>query len=226
MLCCLTPSAELPPPPGLLPLIGTSLEHGFLLRLCQSALLRPHLPVCLRSRVIVWPSQLASQLAATWSSKGTSLALSIIPTRWHRWLAFLRCYSTQLLTGSRITDGDEYFAPTYLAKVNLVNHEVTFTWLCGQTNTPVGYVQLTHLVDDPGHLHALITGLAVDEAFCRRGFGRTMLLHITARVPAKEIWVEVQEDNHPARKLYSECGFVMRKKQETLTRGIIMQSHP
>ncbi|KAI6095139.1 hypothetical protein EDD16DRAFT_1781644 [Pisolithus croceorrhizus] len=220
----LCPSAELPPPPGLLPLIGASLEHGFLPRLCRSALLRPHVPFCSRSRVIGWPSQLASQPAATWSSEGTSLALSIIPTRWHRLLAFLRCYATQLLTGSRITDGDEYFASTYPAKANLVNHEVTFAWVCGQTNTSVGYVQLTHLVDDQGHLHALITRLAVDEAFRRHGFGRAMLMHVIARVPAKEIWVEVREDNRPARKLYSECEFMMRKKQETLTRRIIMQS--
>lgn len=77
----LRPSAELPPPPGLLPFIGASSEHGFLPCLCRSALLRPHLPFCLCSRVIGWPSELASQLAATWSSEGTSFVLSIIPTR-------------------------------------------------------------------------------------------------------------------------------------------------
>lgn len=177
----LRPSAELPPPPGLLPFIGASSEHGFLPCLCRSALLRPHLPFCLCSRVIGWPSELASQLAATWSSEGTSFVLSIIPTR----------------------------------HVSLM-----------VTNTAVGYVQLTHLVDDEEHLHVLVTGLAVSEAFRRRGFGRAMLLHIIASVPAKEIWVEVQEDNHPARKLYAECGFVGRKKQETLTRRITIRSLP
>lgn len=222
----LRPSPELPPFPELLPFIGASLEHVFLLRLRQSALLRPHLPFRLCSRVIGWPTELASQLAATWSSEGTSLVLSIIPTRRDRLFALLRCYSTQLLTRSRITDGDEYFASTYPAKANLVNHEVTFAWVYGQTNTAVGYVQLTHLIDDPEHLHALVTGLSVSEAFRRRGFGRAMLLHVIASVPAKEIWVEVREDNHPARTLYTECGFVVRKKQETLTRRITIQSLP
>ncbi|KAI6020511.1 hypothetical protein EDC04DRAFT_408010 [Pisolithus marmoratus] len=88
------------------------------------------------------------------------------------------------------------------------------------TNTAVGYVQLTHLVDDQEQLHVLITGLGVEEAFRRRGFGRAMLLHVIASVPAKEIWVEVQEDNRPAMKLYIECGFVVRRKQETLARRI------
>ncbi|KAI6021912.1 hypothetical protein EDC04DRAFT_2607152 [Pisolithus marmoratus] len=188
-------STELLPAPELLSLVGASLEHGLLSRLCQSALLKPHLPLCLHSRVIGWPSVHASELAATWSSEGTSLALSFIPTRWDRLLAFARCYATQFLTSSCIVDGDEYFASTYPAKANLVNHEITFAWVCGQTNTAVGYIQLTHLVDDQEQLHVLITGFGVEEAFRRRGFGRAMLLHVIASVPAKEIWVEVQEDN-------------------------------
>ncbi|KAI6020487.1 hypothetical protein EDC04DRAFT_406054 [Pisolithus marmoratus] len=201
-------------------LVGSSLEHGLLSRLCQSALLKPHLPLCLRSRVIGWPSVHASQLAATWSSEGTSLALSFIPTRWDRLLAFARCYATQFLTGSCIVDGDEYFASTDPAKADLVNHEITFAWVCGQTNTAAEYIQLTHLVNDQEQLHVLITGFGVEEAFRRRGFGRAMLLHVIASVPAKEIWVEAQEDNRPAMKLYIECGFVARRKQETLARRI------
>ncbi|KAI6020503.1 hypothetical protein EDC04DRAFT_2607466 [Pisolithus marmoratus] len=200
-------STELLPAPELLSLVGASLEHGLLSRLCQSALLKPHLPFRLRSRVIGWPSVHASEFAATWSSEGTSLALSFIPTRWARLLAFARCYATQFLTSSCIVDGDEYFASTYPAKANLVNHGITFAWVCGQTNTAVGYIQLTHLVDDQEQLHVLITGFGVEEAFRRRGFGRAMLLHVIASVPAKEIWVEVQEDNRPAMKLYIECGF-------------------
>ncbi|KAI6020522.1 hypothetical protein EDC04DRAFT_3144060, partial [Pisolithus marmoratus] len=161
--------------------------------------------------LVGWPSVHASEFAATWSSEGTSLALSFIPTRWARLLAFARCYATQFLTSSCIVDGDEYFASTYPAKANLVNHEITFAWVCGRTNTAVGYVQLTHLVDDQEQLHVLITGLGVEEAFRRRGFGRAMLLHVIASVPAKEIWVEVQEDNRRAMKLYIECGFVVRR---------------
>ncbi|KAI6011332.1 hypothetical protein EDC04DRAFT_775143 [Pisolithus marmoratus] len=149
-----------------------------------------------------------------------SRSLSFIPTRWHRLLAFARCYATQFLTGSCVVDGDEYFASTYPAKANLVNHGITFAWVCGQTSTAVGYIQLTHLVDDQEQLHVLITGFGVEEAFRRRGFGRAMLLHVIASVPAKEIWVEVQEDNRPAMKLYIECGFVVRRKQETLARRI------
>ncbi|KAI6020492.1 hypothetical protein EDC04DRAFT_406658 [Pisolithus marmoratus] len=103
---------------------------------------------------------------------------------------------------------------------------ITFAWVCGQTNTAVGYVQLTHLVDDQEQLHVLITGLGVEEAFRRRGFGRAMLLHVIASVPAKEIWVEAQEDNRRAMKLYIECGFVVRRKQETLTRRITLPWFP
>ncbi|KAH7889066.1 hypothetical protein F5I97DRAFT_1858044 [Phlebopus sp. FC_14] len=211
---------------NLLSFLGASLDHGPLSHLCQSTLLKPHLPLRLSSRVLGWTPGLTSHLPATWSSEGTSLVLSLVPTHWDRLCAFVKCHATQLLTGSHIADGDKYFASSYPAKANLVNHEVTFTWVCGQTNKQVGYIQFAHLVDEEHQLHVLITGLAVEEDFRRRGFGRGMLLHVIASVPAREIWVEVSEDSHPARKLYFECGFVVRKKQETLTRRATISRPP
>ncbi|KAI5983242.1 hypothetical protein EDC04DRAFT_1749830 [Pisolithus marmoratus] len=167
---------------------------GFYLVLCQSALLKPHLPLCLRSRVI----------GMAFCARTRTCSNVVIRRHLSRSLFYSQHVGTAYLH----------------LRANLVNHEITFAWVCGQTNTAVGYVQLTHLVNDQEQLHVLITGLGVEEAFRRRGFGRAMLLHVIASVPAKEIWVEVQEDNRPAMKLYIECGYVVRRKQETLTRRI------
>ena len=69
----------------------------------------------------------------------------------------------------------------------------------------------------PVSAHALVTGIAVDEPFRRRGYGRALLLSVIASLPRRaELWVEVGDENEAAKGLYRSCGFVERWKQQSL----------
>ncbi|WP_454641541.1 ribosomal protein S18-alanine N-acetyltransferase [Bradyrhizobium liaoningense] len=59
---------------------------------------------------------------------------------------------------------------------------------------------------------AEILSIAVDGAYRGRGFSRTLLMthlgHLAGR-GVRTIFLEVEENNQPARRLYDGCGFVV-----------------
>ncbi|SFN90576.1 ribosomal-protein-alanine N-acetyltransferase [Bradyrhizobium sp. Ghvi] len=64
---------------------------------------------------------------------------------------------------------------------------------------------------------AEILSVAVDPAHRGRGFSRTLLMthlgHLAGR-GVRTIFLEVEENNQPARRLYAGCGFVVVGRRE------------
>lgn len=125
----------------------------------------------------------------------------------------LQCYITQLSSKWWIADGGEYFRAKYPAKSSSIEHETTLAWVCAGTTKPVGYIQYIALENEKSESQILITGLAVEESYHRRGFGRGLIFAVVCRMwHCKEIWIAIHEGNCPAFSLYSKCGFLVRKR--------------
>jgi [ribosomal protein S18]-alanine N-acetyltransferase len=64
---------------------------------------------------------------------------------------------------------------------------------------------------------AEILSVAIDSAYRGRGLSRDLLLthlgHLAAR-GARSIFLEVEENNHPARRLYERAGFIVVGRRE------------
>lgn len=153
------------------------------------------------------------------------MVLSIRPSTLEQIRAGFKSYMSQLRSNAFITDGRESFASTYPAKKHLVDHECILAWCIPGSapgRIPAACIQYRFLEDElvppfPVSAHALVTGIAVDESFRRRGYGRALLLSVIASLPRRtELWVEVGEENEAAKGLYRSCGFVERWTQQSL----------
>jgi ribosomal protein S18 acetylase RimI-like enzyme len=89
----------------------------------------------------------------------------------------------------------------------------------------VGYIQYIALKNEKGESQILITGLAVEESYHRRGFGRGLIFAVVCRMwHCKEIWIAVHEENCAAFSLYSKCGFLVRKRHWDLSMKTVMSN--
>ncbi|MGX4768198.1 ribosomal protein S18-alanine N-acetyltransferase [Bradyrhizobium guangdongense] len=77
---------------------------------------------------------------------------------------------------------------------------------------PIGFA-----VSRIGADEAEILSVAVDPAYRGRGLSRTLLMthlgHLAGR-GVRTIFLEVEENNQPARRLYAGCGFVVVGRRE------------
>ncbi|KJA21524.1 hypothetical protein HYPSUDRAFT_41896 [Hypholoma sublateritium FD-334 SS-4] len=173
-----------------------------------------HLPLTFTSRFFGWSWEPRFTHPNALLSEGASLIMSLKPTCLMKIHATLQCYITQISSKSRIIDGSEYFCSQYPAKKALGGSESTVAWVCGDSTEPIGYIQYISLENDKDGLQVLITGLAVEEPYRRRGFARGLILSVICLMShCKEIWIAVGEENQAALCLYLKCGFVTRKKQ-------------
>lgn len=88
-------------------------------------------------------------------------------------------------------------------------------WIAEAGGRPIGFATLLLEVprsdpDDPLPVHALLSELAVDEAWRRRGIGRCLLAKAEERVRdagAAELRIGVFGANHDARRFYARAGY-------------------
>jgi len=183
-----------------------------------------HLPLSVTSRFLGFPHQPNTTHPSTLLSEGPSLIMSLKPNLAQRVYAGLQCYITQLASNSWIIDGSEYFRSEYPAKSFIVEHETILGWVCGGNTKPVGYIQFISLENEEGESHVLITGLAVDESYRGRGFGRGLIFAVIHRMwHCKEIWIAVREENCAASSLYFKCGFMTRTRHWDLSLKTVIQ---
>jgi ribosomal-protein-alanine N-acetyltransferase len=100
--------------------------------------------------------------------------------------------------------------------------EGEFETMLSERNTLVHRLQLRHrtigfAVSRIGADEAEILSIAVDRAHRGRGLSRTLLMthlgHLAAR-GVRTIFLEVEENNQPARRLYDKSGFVVVGRRE------------
>lgn len=100
--------------------------------------------------------------------------------------------------------------------------EADFETMLGERNTLVHRLRLGRTiagfaVSRIGADEAEILSIALDQASRGRGLSRTLLMthlgHLAGR-GVRTIFLEVEENNEPARRLYARCGFEVVGRRE------------
>ena len=84
-------------------------------------------------------------------------------------------------------------------------------WVWEEQSYPAGFVSIQQ-IESEGY----ILNIMVSPRLRRQGFGFRMIEAIQQRMKAsgaRELWLDVEEENMPARRLYEKAGFKVSQKR-------------
>ena len=141
------------------------------------------------------------------------------------WLSTLWSSGTPVVEAAHLRDASR-LAQLHGASFHRGWGEGEFETMLRERNTQVDRLQLGRktvgfAVSRMGADEAEILSIAVDAAYRGRGWSRNLLLthlgHLAGR-GVRTIFLEVEENNHPARRLYERTGFFTVGRRESYYR--------
>jgi len=190
---------------SLLSLIRCPEERWHQLQTWNTPLFSRHSPLIVASKILGWPFELNLTSLPTLLTEGPSLVMSIFPRQDYNVIS----HSSRLIRGLLMVAS--IFAPNTPRRA-----------LQSSTKPWLGFVQgLPDRFNILRFKTLLITGLAVESSYHRRGFGRGLIFAVVCRMwDCEEIWIAVHEENYAMFSLYSKCGFWVRKRHWDLSMEI------
>jgi len=193
---------------SLLSLIRCPEERWHQLQTWNTPLFLRHSPLIVASKILGWPFELNLTSLPTLLTEGPSLVMSIFPRKLMQNYNVIS-HSSRLIRGLLMVAS--IFAPNTPRRA-----------LQSSTKPWLGFVQgLPDRFNILRFKTLLITGLAVESPYHRRGFGRGPIFAVVCRMwDCEDIWIAVHEENYAMFSLYSKCGFGVRKRHWDLSMEI------